>query len=250
MTENRVGVMNRFRRLIIGMVLLTLVLVPASPALAGSGDDGIRIQDGLLQYPEGHYLEGQPLTSGKDGYGYNYQAHGFRGYFINFILMWPFSGTDGNQYPGLPPYHGDAPAYLTAHPQAEYHPYWEYRDLHLVMHWSDSYFSNRGGQAGGFVNVSGFRPGSGAWVTNHVSGAYIGDDNKRHQWTNSIKLMAPPDDAYRDGNTWYLGNGAELGLYSDGGVLIHSVLNDRYGGAYGLAYRSPVSPGIGFYRAD
>jgi len=242
--------MHRFQRLTIGLAIAILLLVPASPVLAGGGNDTIRLQDGQLEYPGGHYLAGQLLQTGPDGYGYNYQAHDFRGYFINFVLMWPFSGTDGNFYSGLPPYSGDAAAYLAVHPQAAPHPYWEYRDLHLVMKWNDSYFSNRGSQAGGFVDVSGFRSGSGAWVTNHISGSYTGEDGRQYHWTNFVKLVAPPTGAYHHGGIWYHEFGTELGLYDGGGVLVQSVLNDRYGGEHGLTYRSPVSPGIGFYRAD
>jgi len=34
------------------------------------------IQDGLLVYRPGHYLAGEPLETGFDAFGYNYQGNG------------------------------------------------------------------------------------------------------------------------------------------------------------------------------
>jgi hypothetical protein len=46
------------------------------------------IQDGIIQYSTGHYLEGEPLTVGYDPYGYNYQAHMFNGSTANVKPIW------------------------------------------------------------------------------------------------------------------------------------------------------------------
>jgi hypothetical protein len=230
------------------LAVISLTLALASPVLAGGKPvDSIKIQDGLLEYPGGYYLAGQPLETGTDGYGYNYQAHSFNGNFVNFVIGWPFTGTDGNYYDGLPPYTGDDAAYLAAYPQAALNPYWPYRDLKLNMKWSESYFSNRGSQPGGFVDVSGFQRDSGAWVTNHISGTYIGEDGKTHRWINFIKLVAPPEGAYHVDGVWYIADGTELGLYDGGAVMTQLVVNDPYADDHGLAYKSPVSPGLGFY---
>jgi hypothetical protein len=41
----------------------------------GEPEEEMRLQDGMMLYSTGHYLEGQPIPLGYDIYGYNYQAH-------------------------------------------------------------------------------------------------------------------------------------------------------------------------------
>ena len=41
------------------------------------------IKEGTVWYSTGHYLEGEPLTTGYDIFGYTYQAHQFRGSYFN-----------------------------------------------------------------------------------------------------------------------------------------------------------------------
>ncbi|MCK4581454.1 MAG: hypothetical protein KAU10_08875, partial [Dehalococcoidia bacterium] len=94
---------------------------------------GCTIQDGIIQYSAGHYLGGEPLTVSYDPYGYNYQAHMFKGSIANAYL-----GKDG-----FPPYEGDAEAYLAENPGAESKWYWPYRDDELVMKWNDAWLSNK-----------------------------------------------------------------------------------------------------------
>ena len=60
----------------------------------GADPKGVSIQEGTLTYAAGHYLAGNPLTAGFDAYGYNYQAHIFKGSYVNVYL-----GRDG--YPPL-----------------------------------------------------------------------------------------------------------------------------------------------------
>jgi len=74
-------------------------------------DNGTTIQDGVLTYSAGHYLAGEPLMIGYDPWGYNYQAHMFKGFYANVYL----GGA------GFPAYEGNTEAYLAENPGAASH---------------------------------------------------------------------------------------------------------------------------------
>ena len=73
--------------------------------------DCVSIQDGILIYADGHYLENTPLKTGYDVFGYNYQARMSNGSYANIYL--------GRA--GYPSYEGDDEAYLAENPSAENH---------------------------------------------------------------------------------------------------------------------------------
>ena len=83
------------------LVLLIFAVVVPMVMSKPKGDTCVTIQDGILEYSAGHYLEGELLKVGYDIFGYNYQAHMFKGYYCNVYL-----GSDG-----FPPYDGDDEAY-------------------------------------------------------------------------------------------------------------------------------------------
>jgi hypothetical protein len=87
---------------------ITILLLSAFTGLALEKKDDARttIQEGVLTYSAGHYLNGVSLMTGFDPYGYNYQGHRFNGYYCNVYL-----GRDG-----FPPYDGDDEAYLAENP--------------------------------------------------------------------------------------------------------------------------------------
>ena len=175
------------RRLIILAIALLLVaaLVPTGTALAAKGGKNagcVTIQDGTLTYSAGHYLAGQPLQTGYDPYGNNYQAHLFNGSYANNYL-----GSDG-----FPPYEGDDEAYLAENPGAATKWYWPYRDVQVGMKWSDIWLSNKSCDDDGLLDRGG--PGGissaaeGSWLTNHMSG--VNDDGTH--WTYFVKIVYPP----------------------------------------------------------
>ena len=166
---------------ILGVVTwVILVLVATVPVMAG-GNDCTGIQDGQLTYSDGHYLAGEPLEMGYDIFGYNYQAHMFNGYYANSYL-----GKDS-----FPPYEGDAEAYLAENPGAATKWYWPYRDVHLIMKWSDIWLSNKDCSGDGKLDRGGPEDigsaADGAWLTNHQRG--IDDAGK---WTYYVKIVCPP----------------------------------------------------------
>ena len=196
-----------------------------------------RIQDGVLTYSAGHYLAGQPLQVGFNPYGTNYQGHLFNGSYANNYL-----GKDG-----LPPYTGDAVAYLIANPTAAGKWYWPYRDVWVNMKWSDAWLANTDCDDDGLLDRHyGYASyvGSGAWETNHQSGK--NDDGTT--WTYFVKIVAAPADATKSGGVWYAADGTEIGPDIWGEfAIIQEVYNDPSTGDHGILYLSPASAGFGYY---
>jgi len=208
-------------------------------SLAKKGNlGGITIQDGILTYNVGHYLAGEPLKTGYDIYGYNYQAHLFNGYYANVYL--------GGE--GFPPYNGDTDSYLAENPGAETKWYWPYRDVKLEMKWNDAWLSNMDCDGDGKLDRnygSSSYIGSGAWLTNHQSGT--NDDGTK--WTDFVKIVAVPADAKSISGTWYTTDNKEIGPSIWGSfAIIQEIYNDPMAGAHGKEYLSPAAPGFGKYK--
>lgn len=211
----------------------------------GNSNGCTTIQDGVLTYSEGHYLEGEPLEVGYDIFGYNYQAHMFKGSLANSYL-----GKDG-----YPPYGGDDEAYYERLVDEGYADtveeaeelmeglwYWSYRDVHLDMKWNDAWLSNKDCDGDGLLDRHYGHDsyiGSGAWLTNHQSGG----QGKDH-WTFFTKVVAVPEDAYKEGSVWYTADGTEIGPSIWGSFAI---VQDVYGGE-GATYVSPSGPGLGQFK--
>lgn len=198
----------------------------------------VKIQDGTLVYPANHYLEGEPLETGFDIFGYNYQARIFNGLYANIYL-----GRDG-----FPPYEGDDDTYLADNPAAENHWAWPYRNDDVMMKWNDAWISNKDCDGDGSLDRhNGFDTysGSGAWLTNHISGTYMvdGNDCDRNYFT---KIIAAPADAYTDNGYWYNADGTEIGPVIWGAfATIQTVENDPCAGLNGMQYNSPDHSGLG-----
>jgi hypothetical protein len=113
-------------------ILSCIAVVLAFSSQVMAADGCTTIQDGTLTYSASHYLAGQPLMTGFDPYGYNYQAHMFSGSYCNVYL---------GGY-GFPPYEGDDAAYLAENPDAADVWCWPHRDVELLMKWNDGWISN------------------------------------------------------------------------------------------------------------
>ncbi|MFN2289864.1 MAG: hypothetical protein ACK2UC_01615 [Anaerolineae bacterium] len=236
---------------VVFVLVLTIALVPvvalaAKPPGSGAGDMGkggkasgcTVIQDGILAYSEGHFLEEELLTTGFDPYGYNYQGHFFKGSYANVYL-----GGDG-----FPPYQGDDEAYLEQNPDADEHWAWPYRDVQLEMKWNDAWLSNKDCDGDGKLDRHyGYDSyiGSGAWETNHMKG--IDElDGKVCRWNDFVKIVAVPEDADLIGDVWYTAGGTEIGPVIWGEfATIQEVYNDPCAGDHGLLYVSPAGAGLG-----
>lgn len=219
---------NSMKRIII-LSLLTAMLLIAAPALAGKNTVCTDIQSGKILYSAGHYLAGQPITTGYDPYGYNYQAHLFTGSYANVYL---------GGY-GYPPYLGDDASYLAKNPGAANLWVWPYRSVQLVMKWNDAWISTTDCDGDGKLDRHYGYPtyiGSGAWETNHMSGT---DNGKK--WTYFTKIAAVPKDAIKRGGVWYAADGSEIGPDIWGEF---ATLQDVSSGT-GATYVSPSGPGLG-----
>lgn len=197
----------------------------------GKGSACTTIQDGVLEYSDGHYLD-EPLMVGYDPYGYNYQAHMFKGSYANAYL-----GAAG-----YPPYEGDDDAYLEENPGAEGEWYWGSRDTQLIMRWNDSWLSNKDCDEDGKLDRHYGHDsyiGSGAWLTNHMRGG-----EKQDKWTYFSKMVAVPEDAYKKDGIWYTADGTEIGPVIWGQFAqIQTVESGE-----GATYVSPNGAGLGQFK--
>lgn len=180
------------------------------PVLAKQGDC-VQIQDGTLLTSEG-----EVITPGFDEWGYNYQAHMFNG------------------------------TYCDAYRDAAWCQAW--KNDELIMKWNDAWLSNQDCDGDGLLDRHyGFASyiGSGAWLTNHMSGTYD-QDGVTCRWTYFVKIVAAPADAQLTNGIWYTADGAEIGPVIWGQfAIIQSIYNDPCNGYHGVEYLSPVGPGFG-----
>lgn len=198
-------------------------------SLAKKAADCVTIQDGILLYSSGHYLEGEPLTVGFDIYGYNYQGCMFKGSYANVYL-----GSAG-----YPPYEGDDEAYLAENPGAASHWAWPYRDTDLLMKWNNAWLSNTDCDGDGKLDRHygfGSYIGSGAWETNHMKGG-----SGKDSWTYFTKIVAVPSDAVNIGGIWYTADGTEIGPVIWGQFATIMEVESKTG----VTYLSPAGPGFG-----
>lgn len=191
------------------------------------------ITDGVLTYSPSHYYgEKVVIPLGFDAYGYNYNAHMFKGSFYNSYA--------GNA--GLAPYFGNDEAYLKENPEAAKHWAWEYRDIKLIMKWNDAWLANFDADKDGKLDRHyGYKTyiGSGAWMTNHQFG-----EDKEGKWTYFTKIVAAPEDAKNSEGIWYNPDGIEIGSAIWGSFA--TILSVESGsGAY---YKSLTCTGFGYYQ--
>lgn len=220
------------------MAVLISMMIPL--ALAAPKKDVSSITAGTVYYSEDHYLAGDPIPTGYDDYGYNYQGHMFKGSYANIYL-----GRDG-----FAPYMGDDEAYLNENPNAENTWYWPYRDTFVLMKWNDAWLSNLDRDGDGLLDRHyGFDSyvGSGAWETNHMFGEYE-DEGNIIKWNYFTKIVAVPSDAEKVDTIWYTAGGTEIGpdIWGEFATIME-VSNDAGLDEHGLLYLSPFSAGFGAY---
>lgn len=197
------------------MIASCLVVAVALAAPAAAGDPKpvcTTIQDGTLLTSDGDVI-----YTGFDDWGYNYQAHLFNGYYCD--------------------------AYRDAA--------WcqDYAEDKLAMKWNDAWLSNTDCDDDGLLDRHfGFESyrGSGAWLTNHMSGEYPGAEGEECSWNYFVKIVAAPLDAELIDGMWMTADGSELGpeIWGDFAVILE-VSNDSCADQHGVLYVSPVGPGLG-----
>ena len=178
-----------------------------------------KVKDECTTIPQGGLFgsDGVEIATGFDVWGYNYQAHLFNG--------------------------GYCDAYRDA--------VWcqPYVDINLSMKWNDAWLSNKDCDDDGLLDRHfGYESyiGSGAWITNHQSGEYPGEDGNTCNWVYFIKIVAAPADAYEENGYWFTADGDEIGPVIWGSfAIIQTISNDTCAGEHGVQYKSPVGPGLG-----
>ena len=232
--------MSKYKLIVIMLIiLLSLVFVSSAGAVPPDKPDCTTIQDGVMQYSSGHYLEGQPLMVGYDDFGYNYQAHLFNGSYFN-----SYAGGAG-----FPPWIGDDATYLAANPSAELFWAWPYRTTDLMMKWDQNWLANVDCDEDGLLDrYYGFDSyiGSGAWLTNHMWGSEENPEGNIGKWDYFVKIIAAPADAYAEAGNWYNAAGVEIGpvIWGDF-AIIQDVTNDPCLSIHGIQYLSPDHGGFG-----
>ncbi|MDY7080532.1 MAG: hypothetical protein SXV54_26935 [Chloroflexota bacterium] len=190
------------KRLVFTLVILALLIVPSTVGANESckGGDCTTIQDGTI-----YASTGELITTGYDEFGYNYQAHMFNGRYCDYDRV---LGGD-------------------------------YCDDNLIMKWNDAWLSNKDCDGDGLLDRHyGFDSyiGSGAWLTNHMSGG----KGKDH-WTYFCKIVAAPADAHVEEGIWYAADGTEIGPVIWGAFAIIQEVES----GEGATYVSPSGPGLG-----
>lgn len=192
-----------------GLILVAGVIFGEEQSVVAKKDSCTTIQDGEIRASTGELL-----TIGYDEFGYNYQAHIFNGRYCDYDRI--LGGA--------------------------------YCDVNLVMKWNDAWLSNKNCDEDELLDRhygSDSYIGSGAWVTNHQSGAYE-MDGKDCRWNYFVKIVAAPADAVPQSGTWYTADGTEMGPVIWGAfAVLQRVYNDPCAGDHGIEYLSPAGPGFG-----
>ena len=197
------------------VLVMALMLIPGY-LFAAPKDDCTTIQDGTLLTSDGDVI-----VPGYDEWGYNYQAHMFNG------------------------------KYCDAYRDADWCQ--AYADINLIMKWNDAWLSNKDCNGDDMLDRHyGYDSyiGSGAWLTNHMSGTYeVDGDGKKYKWTYFTKIVAAPLDAYSTDGVWYLADGTEMGPVIWGAfATVQTIYNDSGSGDHGVMYKSPAGPGFGHFK--
>jgi hypothetical protein len=192
------------------LFVFAALLILAVP-LASAGDKCTTIQSGELLTSGGDVI-----TPGYDQWGYNYQANMFNGTYCD--------------------------AY---HDAAWCQPY---KDDNLQMKWNNAWLSNQDCDGDGLLDRHYGHDsyiGSGAWLTNHMSGTYE-QDGVVCEWDYFTKILAAPADATLVGGVWYAADSTEMGPAIWGEFAItQEVTNDACAGIEGVQYLSPDHAGFG-----
>jgi len=200
-------------------LLFTLSILLLVAAFALMGNSPVNAKNACTSIQSGELVGsyGNVLSVGYDAWGYNYQAHLFSGKYCD--------------------------SYRDA---AWCQPYAE---DNLAMKWNDAWLSNQDCDSDGKLDRHyGFDSyiGSGAWLTNHMSGVYEGENGETCKWNYFTKIVAAPADAYVENGYWYTADGTEIGAVIWGDfATTQEVSNDSCAGQHGLYYISPANAGFG-----
>jgi len=120
----------------------------------------------------------------------------------------------------------------------------------LIMKWNDAWLSNQDCDSDGKLDRHyGFTTyiGSGAWLTNHYTENYVFEGNEC-MYSEFIKIVAVPEDAYIDNGNWYTADDVLIGEVIWGQfAIIQYIVNDPCGGYGGSMKYKGSNPGLGIW---
>ncbi len=199
------------KRVVWASLIILAVAVFAAPTAAQT--TCTTIQQGTLVGSDT-----EPLTTGFNSWGYNYQAHIFNGGYCD-----AYQNADWCQ-----PYANDQ----------------------LEMKWNDAWLSNQDCNQDGRLdrpddNGGSYR-GTGAWVTNHQKGTYVDANGKKQRWEYFTKIVAAPTDATLSGSNWLAADGSVIGYQIWGDFAVtQEIYSDTGTGDHGVLYLTPYAAGLG-----
>ena len=189
------------RLTLVATVAMLMAALFATAAVAAPKNDACAtIKDGAITDSAGN-----PISVGFDEFGYNYQAHMFKGTYDSSdrSIDGTYWGQTGN-----------------------------FVDDALIMKWSDAWLANVDCDDDGKLDrglVDGAADGTSmGWLTNHVVGDYFDGDGAEQHYTDFVKIV-------------WTGPGSPLwGQYT----IIQEVFTDPAAGETGL-YSEIAAPGFG-----
>ena len=166
----------------------------------------VTISDGTIQSIYKYDIE-----PGFNDLGYNYQAYFFKGFYCDSSPYWECST--------------------------------EYEDVKLVMKWNDAWLSNADCDDDKLLDRHlGFNSyfGSGAWLTNDISGKYYDAEGTMCKWSFYVKIVAVPVNSYIENDIWYTAGGDEIGpVIWEKFAIIETISDDPCGEIDGVPWTSP-----------
>ena len=193
-------------RLLIAIFMISTMALVA-PAFAKKS--GATIQDGTILASTG-----EVITVGYDVFGYNYQAHMFRGRYC-----------DNDRVLGGP-----------------------YSDVTLIMKWNDAWLSNMDRDGDNLLDRHDGHAtyiNSGAWLTNHQFG--VNPDGTH--WEYFVKIVAVKSTDTLTAGIWYDAAGIAIGPVIWGSfAVIQRVSNDPAVPEHGIQLNPPSPTGFGNYK--
>ena len=210
----------------------------------GKAEKCATIQSGDILYANDHYLAGDLLSNGFDMFGYNYQAHIFKGLYANLYLG----------VVGFPPYKGNNKEYLDENPEVENDwyimtYYWPYRNDEVNMTWNDAWQPNKDCDRDGILDEIPYEEiiGSGGWENFHSKGTYENLNGELCHWEQHYKIIALSENLTLVDEYWFDADGNEIGKnFYDYWAIIQIGYNDPCGEGVEIEeYLSPFRAGFG-----
>ena len=187
------------KKILMSLVVASVLLVSFGVVSAAKDKTCTAIQDGTLLTSAGDVI-----MTGYDQWGYNYQAHIFLG------------------------------GYCDAYRNAAWCQEW--KDVNLIMKWSDDWLSNQDCNNDGKLDRGGLSGISQGWLTNHQWGSYLGENGETCNWDYFVKIVYPCLEFGENGQCIW-------GSYS----VIEEISNDPCADQTGVLYKVQAPVGLGFY---